>query len=201
MHFNSFLTAATVALGATCVSSKCFQSGQNWGNHAVAKAELAQACKQLQGHYGRNEVRTRCRNSGPVSFVFEIQNKGNGDTVISEAECNRNIGAQIDNCGHGGEITHSGVRFRYVLYFRRLYMIYLQGRYGGLLTQIFQRRSEFGKLLNTHPDILDEMMHASMGMDWVYECFTYGLGQENKWGSWRAYPWTPAPLRIICLEP
>lgn len=115
MQISSFLIAG-IALGATCVSGRCFQSGQNWGDHGVAKAELAQACKELQGRYASNEVRTRCRNSGPVSFVFEIQNEQRAVTTISEEECNRNIGAQIDNCGHGGQISHSGVRFRYVLY-------------------------------------------------------------------------------------
>lgn len=114
MQFPSSLIAAIVALGATCVSGKCFQSGQNWGDHGVAKAELAKACAELQGTYTPGQVGVRCRNSGPISYVFEIENEGNANAQVSQDECERNIGAQIDNCGHGGEISHSGTRFRYV---------------------------------------------------------------------------------------
>lgn len=115
MHFSSFLATATIALSAICgVSGTCFHSGQNWGDHGVAKGELAEACKKLQGTYNVGQVRNVCRNSGPISYRFEIKNGGGGDVRISQADCNRYIGEQIDHCGHGGQITRSGTRFRYV---------------------------------------------------------------------------------------
>lgn len=116
MHFSTFLIAAT-ALCATSASGKCFQHGQHWGDHPAAKEQLAEACKDLKGKYTPNELRGRCRYnpSGQVSYNFEIQNYTGEDAQISQDECERNIGAQIDHCGHGGEIVTSGIRFRYVL--------------------------------------------------------------------------------------
>lgn len=115
MQFSTLLIGAVTALlGATTVSGKCFQTGENWGDHTVAKRELSAACDQLKGHYGADEIAQKCRAVDGKSFVFLIQNKTPDITEISKDECMRNIGAQIDNCGHGGEITVSGVRFRCV---------------------------------------------------------------------------------------
>lgn len=117
MHFSTFLVAA-IALCATSAFGKCFNSGRNWGNHKVAKDELAKACNELKGIYDPGEIATRCRNNADktTSFVFEIENKTGEEANISQGECKRNIGDQIDKCGHGGEVTYSGMRFRYVFY-------------------------------------------------------------------------------------
>lgn len=117
MYFSTFLVAA-IALCATSASGKCFQTGQNWGDHQQAKAQLAIACNELKGNYAPRTVAARCRNnpSGSTSFNFEIENYTGGNANISQDECERNIGAQIDNCGHGGEVTYSDVRFRYLFY-------------------------------------------------------------------------------------
>lgn len=113
MHFSTFLVAAT-ALCATSVSGSCFNTGQNWGDHAVAKAQLTEACKDLEGTYTSSEVRQRCRNkpTGGESYNFKIENHTGKDANISQDECEREIGAQIDNCGHGGEVKHANVWFR-----------------------------------------------------------------------------------------
>ncbi|MCJ1347796.1 hypothetical protein MMC31_006025, partial [Peltigera leucophlebia] len=112
MHFSTFLIAAT-ALCAASASGKCFQHGQNWGDHPAAKAQLAEACKELKGKYTPSELRGRCRNnpSWQVSYVFEVENNTGEDAQVSQDDCERNIGAQIDSCGHGGEITTSGMRY------------------------------------------------------------------------------------------
>lgn len=117
MHFSTFLIAA-IALYATSASGKCFQTGENWGDHGPAKRELAKACQELRGNYQPRQVAARCRfnSAGSVSYVFEIENYNSGNAEISQSECERNIGAQIDNCGHGGEVTNGGVRFRYLSY-------------------------------------------------------------------------------------
>ena len=119
MHFSAFLIVAT-ALCATSASGKCFNSGQNWGDHKVAKDQLADACKELGKTYAPGEVNVRCRNnpSGSESYKFEIENSTGGDAQVSQDECQRNIGDQIDRCGHGGQVTLSGIQFRYVLYNR-----------------------------------------------------------------------------------
>ena len=116
MQISNFLIAVT-ALCATSASAKCFNTGKNWGNHDVAKAELVSACIEMAGPFAPGQTKTRCRNSPTEdkSFKFELQNETGNTAGISADECQRNIGAQIDNCGHGGEITTSGVRFRYVL--------------------------------------------------------------------------------------
>lgn len=148
MHFSTFLIAAT-ALYAVSASGKCFQHGQNWGDHPAAKAQLAEACKELKGKYTPRELRGRCRKnpSRQVSYIFVVENYTGEDAQISQDECERNIGAQIDNCGHGGEITTPGMRYRYVLYNRSWSTRLL------LLTQIGAiRRMEadgaYGSLLN-----------------------------------------------------
>lgn len=117
MHFSSFLTAA-IALYATSASGRCFNTGKNWGDHGEAKKQLANACKELKGTYQPRQVAARCRynSRGQVSYVFEIENNNSGNTHVSQDECEKNIGAQIDNCGHGGEKTYGGVRFRYISY-------------------------------------------------------------------------------------
>lgn len=86
----------------------------------MANDQLAEACSELQGTYTAREIASRCRNSpdGQVNYVFEIVNATRGNAQISQDECERNIGAQVDNCGRGGETEHSGIRFRYVLYNR-----------------------------------------------------------------------------------
>ncbi|ERF74334.1 hypothetical protein EPUS_02021 [Endocarpon pusillum Z07020] len=113
MHFSTFLIAA-IALCATSASGKCFQTGKNWGDHAEAKKQLANACNELKGTYHPRQIAARCRYNSPgqVSYIFEIENYNSGDAQIPQDECERNLGAQIDNCGHGGEATHAGVRFR-----------------------------------------------------------------------------------------
>lgn len=115
-----FSTASIVAIAlyATSAYGKCFNTGQNWGDHSVAKEQLRQACIQLAGPYNPHQTASRCRNSpsSNVSYRFEIENTTNQRSGISADECMRNIGAQIDNCGHGGEIINSGTRFRYVNY-------------------------------------------------------------------------------------
>lgn len=115
-----FFTSSIVpiALYATSVYGKCFNTGENWGDHGVAKAELHEACIELQGPYSPRQVAALCRNSpsSDKSFIFEMENLSSENAEISQDECERNIGAQIDNCGHGGEISHSGTRFRYVSY-------------------------------------------------------------------------------------
>lgn len=116
MHFSTFLVAAT-ALCATCASGKCFRSGQNWGDHAAAKTELSEACKDLRGGYAAGDVRQKCRNKpgGGESYKFKIENHTGTDIQVSQDECEREIGDQIDRCGHGGEAKVSNVWFRYVL--------------------------------------------------------------------------------------
>ncbi len=117
MHFSTFLVAA-IALCATSAFGKCLKSGRNWGDHEVAKEELAKACNELKGIYAPGQIAKRCRNNvdKTTSFMFEIENKTDRDANISQGECERNIGDQIDRCGHGGEVTYSGMRFRYVFY-------------------------------------------------------------------------------------
>lgn len=119
MHFPTFLIAAT-ALCATSASGKCFNTGQNWGDHATAKAQLTEACKELSGHYSPNEISQKCRNNpaGGESYAFRIENHTGTDIQVSQDECFREIGDQIDNCGHGGAVTHANVYFRYVFYNR-----------------------------------------------------------------------------------
>lgn len=121
MQLSTFLVVVT-AVYATAVSGKWFKTGQHWGDHGVAKAQLANACVEMKGNYDPSEVYGTCRNSpsANVSFKFEIENETGGRINISEDECRRNIGAQIDHCGHGGQITVSGVRFRYVLWINRV---------------------------------------------------------------------------------
>lgn len=121
MQFSTSLVAL-IALYATSAYGKCFQTGENWGDHQVAKAQLAFACAEMQGDFGPGVVRGTCRNSPSAdkSFRFEIQNETGQDASIEQNECERNIGAQIDNCGHGGQITTSGVRFRYVFIIRKV---------------------------------------------------------------------------------
>ena len=117
MHFSAFFIAAT-ALWATSATATCFQSGANWGDHGVAKTQLADACKELRGHYDPSESYGNCRNSPTEnkSFKFSIDNRTGGGADISQDECYRNLGQQIDNCGHGGQATHGGLTYRYKLY-------------------------------------------------------------------------------------
>lgn len=152
MHFSTFLVAAT-ALCATSVSGSCFNTGQNWGDHAVAKAQLTEACKDLEGTYTSSEVRQRCRNkpTGGESYNFKIENHTGKDANISQDECEREIGAQIDNCGHGGEVKHANVWFRYVLYNRSWSTRLL------LLTQIGAIRIR--GLASRHSNILGTVTH------------------------------------------
>jgi hypothetical protein len=116
-HFSTFLTAA-FALYATSVSGKCFQTGENWGDHDEAKEQLANACNELRGNYQAREVATRCRNnpSEEKSYIFEIENYNSRTTYVTQEECEDKIGAQIENCGHGGQKEYDSVRFRYILY-------------------------------------------------------------------------------------
>lgn len=148
MHFSTFLLAA-IALCVTSASATCFNTGQNWGDHQRAKDQLADACKELRGTYKPGEKAGVCRNSaaGGVSYAFEIQNQLSRDAKVSQDECERNIGDQIDDCGHGGQITLSGIRFRYILYKRSRSMRLL------LLTQIGAIRI---KGLARHSNILGE---------------------------------------------
>lgn len=101
-----------------CVSSasaKCFQTGQNWGDHAVAKSRLDDACKTMQGRYAQGEVFSQCRNGQDFrSFKFEIQNNNDHEVHISHYQCVTTISREIDNCGHGGQETFDHVRYRYV---------------------------------------------------------------------------------------
>lgn len=114
MQLSTFLLALT-ALYTTVVSGTCFHTGQNWGDHGIAKAQLANACIELSGHYNSGAVRGNCRKNPKAneSYKFEIRNNAGRAIDIGQDECNRNIGAQIDNCGHGGAISVSGVYFRY----------------------------------------------------------------------------------------
>ncbi|KAI9888558.1 MAG: hypothetical protein M1814_006828 [Vezdaea aestivalis] len=114
MQYSTILSAAAAValLSATSVSGTCFQSGANWGNHGVAKARLAEACKSMKGHYDAKENYSVCRNSGGNSYVFQIKNNNNQGVEVSESYCNAYIGEQIDRCGHGGKVTHSGVEYR-----------------------------------------------------------------------------------------
>ncbi|MCJ1467753.1 hypothetical protein MMC07_006378 [Pseudocyphellaria aurata] len=114
MHFTTFLVAAA-ALCATSASGECFNTGQNWGDHAVAKAKLAEACgEELARDYGSNDAHQKCKDNsaGNESYVFRIENHTGGGIQVSYDECVREIGAQIDNCGHGGAVTHAGVYYR-----------------------------------------------------------------------------------------
>ena len=114
MHYSAFLYAVTTALCATSVSSRCFQSGDNWGDHGKAKAELAEACKELKGNYNAGQPWSVCRNNGGHSLVFEVKNTARYGRTYAEDVCRANIGREIDNCGHGGEETIDGWQFRYV---------------------------------------------------------------------------------------
>lgn len=98
-------------------SDRCFQSDKNWGNHDVVKKQQITACKELRRIYRSRQVAARCRNNSTAqgSYIFEIENCTDRNADISQDECERNIRAQIDNCDHDDEVTHSGVRFRYVL--------------------------------------------------------------------------------------
>ena len=118
MHFSNFLIAAT-ALCATSASADCFGSGYHWGDHPAAKTQLADACTELQGNYEPGEVLSKCRNNPEGgSYNFKIENHTGGSIDISQDECEREIGGQIDNCGHGGEVKRANVWFRYGLYNR-----------------------------------------------------------------------------------
>ncbi|MDI1488531.1 MAG: hypothetical protein OHK93_007806 [Ramalina farinacea] len=109
MQLTTFLAAAT-ALCATSASAGCFDTGENWGNHPEAKFQLASACGDLQGTYGAGQIRDACRNSRleEKSFAFQIHNENGGDAVVTQAQCEQNIGGIIDNCGHGGKETFGG---------------------------------------------------------------------------------------------
>ncbi len=114
MQLSSYLIALT-ALCATSASA-CFNTGENWGNHDEAKAQLKDVCNtKLAGSFGTGEYREYCRNNSDrsKSYQFKITNQSGGAVTISRDECYRDIGEQIDNCGHGGEGNHGGVIFRY----------------------------------------------------------------------------------------
>lgn len=115
MHLSTFLITAT-ALCATSASAGCFNTGQHWGNHDEAKAALSQACYRITGPYGSQQVKQVCQNapSPNLSFNFQVNNKSGGDVTISQADCEKNIGGIIDNCGHGGDVTVNGVVYRYI---------------------------------------------------------------------------------------
>ncbi|KAL9599925.1 MAG: hypothetical protein Q9219_003487 [cf. Caloplaca sp. 3 TL-2023] len=113
MHYSAFLYAAT-ALCATSVSARCFQSGENWGDHGVAKGQLREACKGFAGNYYAGQPWTLYRNSPTESkcFVFEVQNEASHSRSLSQDYCESQNGREIDNCGHGGEEFINGWRFR-----------------------------------------------------------------------------------------
>ena len=109
MHYTTFLYAAT-ALYATSVSSYCFRTGANWGDHGVAKAQLAEACKEFKGNYNANQPWRVCRDSPTEdkSFVFQVQNAVNHGRFYPQDKCEEHIGREIDHCGHGGEENIQG---------------------------------------------------------------------------------------------
>lgn len=107
----ALVTAACVSFA----SAKCFQSGENWGNHDVAKASLNDACNRMQGKYKPGEIFNQCRDGSDFrSFEFEIQNNNGFEVTVSHDGCVKTISREIDNCGHGGQETFAGVRYRYV---------------------------------------------------------------------------------------
>lgn len=115
MHFSTVLfTAAAVC--ATTTSATCFKTGQHWGDHEPPHKALSSLCKDhtLNGHYKPHEAAYACRNSPDkgTSYTFQITNKNSIGVDVTQADCNNYIGDQIDSCGHGGKVTHSGVEYR-----------------------------------------------------------------------------------------
>lgn len=114
LEMQIFKVFAIVTAMYTSSASACFQSGANWGDHNKPSGELKGACNAMAGRFEAGEVKIQCRNGdGDKSFMFEVRNQNNHAVSVDALDCFENIRQEIRTCGHGGEHTKNGIKFRY----------------------------------------------------------------------------------------
>ena len=116
MHYSTFLYGVT-ALYAASVSSYCFGSGANWGDHKVAIDQVVEACTdRIAGLFQAGQSKRVCRNSPSEdkSFVFEVWSRSEAELELASAACAGVFMGIINDCGHGGEKISTAFRYRCV---------------------------------------------------------------------------------------
>jgi hypothetical protein len=113
MQFTALL--AVLATAVTVAQAGCYSGGENWKPDQVqANNELDGMCKSLSGGFNGGQTKYACRNAGTPNkrLEFWVTNTAGNALHLNHGDCVLRLGNEINGCGHGGETTTAGWRFR-----------------------------------------------------------------------------------------
>jgi hypothetical protein len=113
MQFTALLAVLSTAI--TVVQAGCYSGGENWDrDRDQANSELHVMCIELSGGFNGGQTKYVCRDAVTPNkrLEFWVTNTAGNSLSLDLRDCVLRLGNEINGCGHGGETTTAGWKFR-----------------------------------------------------------------------------------------